>query len=250
MGASRPIEPEPSPRATGSRADGGSIDRLRAVVSDEASIREWTAVANDSIVATAGILEGFAGAGADQRALVLAAVIATIAGMFATGGSRWAEAAAERDAQLDAAADEAASLAVAPEEELRELVAYYQAKGLSSDLAHRVAEELTARDPLAAQLESEHGIRRVLSRTDLVMAGIGAALAYGVGAAIPLVITVVVPTAIETSLIFVAVIIALVFTSVIGARTGHTNFRHTLVRALTVGIVTMVVSYAVGTIVF
>jgi hypothetical protein len=38
-------------------------DFVRAVLTDEASLRQWTAVANDGIIAPAGILEGFAGAG-------------------------------------------------------------------------------------------------------------------------------------------------------------------------------------------
>jgi hypothetical protein len=66
------------------------------VLTDEASLRSWTAVANDGIIATAGILEGFAGAGASDRALLIAATVATIAGMLAAGGAKWAEVDAER----------------------------------------------------------------------------------------------------------------------------------------------------------
>ena len=73
------------------------------MLTDEASLRSWTAVANDGIIATAGILEGFAGAGATDRALLIAATVATIAGMLAAGGAKWAEVDAEREAHLKAA---------------------------------------------------------------------------------------------------------------------------------------------------
>ena len=68
--------------------------------------------------------------------------MATITGMLAAGGAKWAEIDSEREAHLKAAAEEAASLAAEPEAELEELVTYYEAKGLSAELARAVAEQL------------------------------------------------------------------------------------------------------------
>src|SRR5690349_19544412 len=78
---------------------------LRTAVTDRESLRSWTVIANDGIIATAGIPEGFAGAGATNRTLITAATTATIAGSLSVGGSEWAEAAAEREAELTAAAE-------------------------------------------------------------------------------------------------------------------------------------------------
>src|SRR5215467_673717 len=103
---------------------------LRAAVTDPESLRSWTLVANDGIIATAGILEGFAGAGASSRTLITAGTTATIAGMLSIGGVEWAEAAAERDAQLKAAEEETIEIAVQPDVAHAEVVAYYEAKGL------------------------------------------------------------------------------------------------------------------------
>src|SRR5262245_26783551 len=89
----------------------GRLARVRAAVTDPNSLRSWSVVANDGIIATAGILEGFAGAGASHATMVTAATSATIAGMLSAGGSEWAEAAAEREAHLSAAEEEAADLA-------------------------------------------------------------------------------------------------------------------------------------------
>ena len=107
-----------------------------------------------------------------------------------------------------------------------------------------------ARDAVDAQLESEHGILEIMSRAETVRAGIGSAIAYLLGAAIPLIITVVVPVAAESSLILAAVLVSLIVTSSIGARTGHMKLTHALARALTVGLGTMAVSYLVGSLVF
>lgn len=223
---------------------------IRALLTDEASLRSWTAVANDGIIATAGILEGFAGAGASDRALLIAATVATITGMLAAGGAKWAEVEAEREAHRKAALDEAASLALSPEAELQELVDYYQAKGLSPELARAVAEQLSAHDAIRAQLESEHGILEPLTRTDALVAGVGSAIAYLLGASVPLLITYFAPVAIETWAIVTAVAISLVVTSVVAARTGHMHLGRTLVRTLAVGLGTLAISYAVGQLIF
>jgi VIT1/CCC1 family predicted Fe2+/Mn2+ transporter len=235
-------------------ADAGPAQDLRAsiqaVVTDEASLRSWTAVANDGIIATAGILEGFAGAGATDEALLVAATVATIAGLLAAGGAKWAEIDAEREAHLQAAADEAAALAAAPDAELEELIAYWTAKGLTPETARAVAEQLNAHDAIAAQLESEHGILAVITKTQAVVAGVGAAIAYLIGAAIPLLITVFAPVAIEAWAIVAAVSVSLVVTSVVGARTGHMHVGRTVARTLAVGLGTLAVSYAVGQLIF
>jgi vacuolar iron transporter family protein len=220
--------------------------RLWAAVADRGSLRSWTQVANDGIIATAGILEGFAGAGASNRTLITAGTTATIAGMLSVGGAEWAEAAAERDAQLTAAEEEATEIARQPGVEHAEVVAYYEAKGLTPRLAREVADQLMARDAVDAQLESEHGILDVISRAETARAGLGSAIAYLLGAAIPLSVTVVVPVAVEGWFILGAVLASLIVTSGIGARTGHMSLSRTLVRTLTVGLGTMGVSYLVG----
>jgi vacuolar iron transporter family protein len=222
------------------------LGRLWAVVADRESLRSWTQVANDGIIATAGILEGFAGAGASNRTLITAGTTATIAGMLSVGGAEWAEAAAERDAQLTAAEEEAAEIARQPGAEHAEVVSYYEGKGLTPQLACEVADQLMARDAVDAQLESEHGILEVMSRAEPARTGIGSAIAYLLGAAIPLSVTLAVPVAVEDWVILGAVLVSLIVTSGIGARAGHTDLSRTLVRTLTVGLATMAVSYLVG----
>lgn len=236
--------------ATDPAARPAPLGWLRAAGADRESLRSWTQVANDGIIATAGILEGFAGAGASNQTLIKAATTATVAGMLTVGGAGWAEAAAEREAQLTAADEEAAEIARQPHVEHAEVIAYYEAKGLTPRLAREVADQLMANDPVDAQLESEHGILEITSRAATVRAGIGSAIAYLLGAAIPLIVTVVVPATVESSLILAAVFVSLIVTSGIGARTGHMNLLRTLARALTVALGTMAVSYLAGNLIF
>jgi VIT1/CCC1 family predicted Fe2+/Mn2+ transporter len=232
------------------RRRAASIGWLLSAACQPGSFRRWSLVANDGIIATAGILEGFAGAGADHATLVTAATSATIAGMLSAGGAQWAEAAAEREAQLSAAEEETAEIARQPEAELAELVAYYEAKGLDTPLAQEVASRLMARDALNAQLESEHGILEVKSRAEAVLAGIGSTIAYALGAIVPLLITLTVPVRVEAPAIVLSALVSLTLTSIIGARTGHMKLGRTLMRTLFVGLWTMGISYLLGRLIF
>jgi VIT1/CCC1 family predicted Fe2+/Mn2+ transporter len=220
--------------------------RRPAWYADARILRAFVVDANDGIVATAGLLEGFAGAGASDSTLLLAASAATIAGSLSIGGARWAEEAAERDAQLVLAAEEAAQLAANPDDEVAELAAYWEGKGLAPALAVEVARQLSVQDALAAQLESEHGIDAIPSAASTVRAGVLAALSFLVGALVPLLVTVLVPVALEAWAIVAAVVLSLALTSLVAWRSGNLSFRRVATRALTVGIGTVVVGYAAG----
>ena len=227
-----------------------ALTRLRTAMTDAASLRSWTVDANDGIIATAGVLEGFAGAGAGDSTLLTAAIVATVAGGLSLGGAKWSEETAEREAQLRVAREEAAQLELSPAEEMVELAGYYESKGLSADLARLVAEQLTARDALAAQLETEHGIREVMSRAAPVWAGVAASVAFVLGALVPLLITVLVPVQVEGWAVLFAVVVSLILTSIVSARTGRTGVLRTMARSLTVGVGTLGASYLAGLLIF
>ena len=211
-------------------------------------IREssWAIDANDGIIATAGLLQGFAGAGAGYQLLVFAAIAAMLAGGLSAGGAKWAEVAAEREAQLQIAKEEEAELARDPDGELAELVEYWEGRGLAPALAREVADQLTARDALGAQLDAEHGLEEIIPPAAPWWAGVETAIAFMIGAAIPVLITFFAPVAIETAAIVVAVVISLALTSLVAAGLGRLSALRMLLRSLVVGLGTMAVSYAAG----
>ncbi|WP_109208520.1 MULTISPECIES: VIT1/CCC1 transporter family protein [Microbacterium] len=210
----------------------------------------WAIDANDGIIATAGLLQGFAGAGAGDRLLLFTAVAAMIAGGLSAGGTKWAEVAAERESELELAAEQQAELDRDPGGELAELAAHWQSRGLSPELALEVAQQLTSRDALGAQLDAEHGLEEITHRSAPWWAGLETALAFMVGAAIPVLITFLAPVAIETWAIIVAVVVSLALTSLVAAGVGRLSALRMLIRSLAVGLGTMGVSYLAGVIFF
>jgi VIT1/CCC1 family predicted Fe2+/Mn2+ transporter len=226
------------------------VRELGDFLGDPQSRRSWSLAGQDGCISTAGLLLGFSGAGVPQYTLLIAGTAAIVAGMLTAGGAKWAEAAAERDAQLKALIAERHDVRHQRDAERAELAAFYEDKGLSPSLAARVASQLMVRAPLRAALEAEHGITRLLSRPAAVAGGVTSAMAYALGAICPFLIAYYLPVDIEVWVITLAVVITLVLTSVIGARAGHMNVRRTLLRSLAVGGVTITVSYLVGQIAF
>ena len=219
---------------------------LRARFRDASAFRSWTMEANDGIIATAGLLLGFAGAGASNRVLLFTAAAATIAGGLSVGGASWAEEAAERDAQLLYAQRESDDLATDPHGELEELTRHWEERGLTPETAEEVARQLTDKDALAAQLEWEFSFDQPMPVTFPIWFGVGAGLAYMVGALVPLLITLFAPVEVGPWAILAAVTVALVLSSVVAARTGQLMPRRMLARTLAVGVLTMAASFAAG----
>ena len=105
---------------------------------DREVVRELVVDANDGIMAVAGIAEGFIGAGAGTSATLIAVLAGSIAGSIALAGAKFTETAIERDAHLVVLDEVRRQLNLSPDEELRELAALYEAKGLSPALASRL----------------------------------------------------------------------------------------------------------------
>ena len=89
-------------------------------------------------------------------------------------------------------ARERAELATQPEFEREELAHIYIERGVSSDLAHQVADQLMAKDALGAHARDELGISEVTTARP-IQAALTSAATFAVGAAMPLAMVVFMP---------------------------------------------------------
>ena len=78
--------------------------------------------------------------------------------------------------------------------EHKELAAIYVARGLDPSLAKQVAQQLMAHDALGAHARDELGISKTLSARP-IQAALASAGSFAVGAAMPLLVTAIVPEA-------------------------------------------------------
>jgi vacuolar iron transporter family protein len=92
-------------------------------------ITEWVRPhvpdASDGILTSAGICEGFAGAGVSTKVLIFAGFAGLLAGTLAAGAAEYSKTGAERDQQVAQLTGERAQLATAPDAELDELTQLY-----------------------------------------------------------------------------------------------------------------------------
>jgi len=216
---------------------------------DRERLRDLVVDANDVIVAIAGVVEGVLGAGLGNRAAATAVLVATIAGAIGLGGSKYTEMAAERDARDKLLDEERDQLLRSPDQELDELAAFYEEKGLAPDLARTVAVELSATDALAAHAEEEHGIEVDEPEPPPLVDAIASGLAFMLGALAVVVIVAVTPSDWRVPITLVAVTIGLGLTSAVIARWGDVPLWRTVARNVAVGFTSMAVAYTVGSLV-
>jgi VIT1/CCC1 family predicted Fe2+/Mn2+ transporter len=213
---------------------------------DRRAVRTHLVDVNDGVIATAGVVEGLLAAGAAITTIVVAALSAMLGGGVALGGMKYSEAADERDAELAVLAEERRLHELQPEEELAELAALYEDKGVSPALARQVAEELSTKDALLHHAEVEHGI--TLNGDSPTPAGTAvlAGLGFMVGAAVPLVVSMAAPAAWRIPLTVLAVVATLCVTATVVARLGGLSIGRTVLRTVLIGVLTMSLTFAGG----
>jgi VIT1/CCC1 family predicted Fe2+/Mn2+ transporter len=201
--------------------------------------------ANDGIVSVAGLVVGVAGATADRASIFTAGLAGLVAGAVSMALGEYVSVSSQRDTELAALAQEKRELREYPEDELAELTAIYQAKGLSLSTARTVANELTAHDPLAAHLDAELGI----DPAELISpwhAAAASAVSFLFGALLPLVAILLPPPGWRVPITVVAVLIALALTGAVSARLSGANSRRVLLRVIIGGACGLAVTYGIG----
>ena len=167
--------------------------------------------ANDGIVSTASLVIGVAAAGAGQHNVLVTGVAGLVAGAMSMAAGEYVSVHSQADTEKADLSREQAELQTAPAAERRELAAIYVARGLAPDLALQVATQLMTHDALGAHARDELGISATLSAKP-VQAALASAASFAVGAALPLVVTALVPysrllpAVSGTSLVFLAVL--------------------------------------------
>jgi vacuolar iron transporter family protein len=208
-------------------------------------IRPHFPEASDGILTSAGICEGFAGAGVGSHVLFFAGFAGLVAGTLAMGAVEYSKLRAEHDLQASELAAERVRLETTPEAELDELTDLYVSRGLSPDLARQVAVELTAHDALAAHAEAEYGITAA-SRVDPLRDALAVSVAFAAGAVLPWLAIVLIPGSTRAFVTFVVVLAALALTGWVSARISHIQPLWPMVRTASIGAVAMLITYFAG----
>jgi VIT1/CCC1 family predicted Fe2+/Mn2+ transporter len=202
--------------------------------------------ANDGIVSIASLVVGVAGATTSTSALLTAGVAGLVGGAVSMALGEYVSVSSQRDTERALIAKERRELKEMPEEELEELTQLYRDRGLSDATAAQVARELTTHDALSAHLEVELHI----DQHDLANpwhAATSSAIAFTLGALLPLLAILLPPPEWRVPVTFAAVLVALALTGTISARLGDAPVGRAVLRLVIGGALALIATWLIGT---
>ena len=186
--------------------------------------------ANDGILSTASLVLGVAAAHGTHSNVLVAGVAGLVAGAMSMAAGEYVSVHSQADTEQAELDVERKELKADDKGEHKELAAIYVARGLDPSLAKQVAQRLMAYDALGAHARDELGISKTL-RARPIQAALASAASFGVGAAMPLLVTAISPVA---SLIYVVSGTSLLFLALLGGLAAHVGGARVAVGAIRV----------------
>lgn len=185
--------------------------------------------ANDGIVSTASLLLGVAAAQVAHENIVLTGIAGLVAGAMSMATGEYVSVHSQADSEKAALEQERSELETDFHGEVRELTAIYMRRGLDHQMASLVAEKLMAHDALGAHARDELGISDVMMANPLQAAAVSA-LSFAIGAALPLGVVLLAPTAMLVPAIVTSALCSLAFLGGVAAKTGGAKVRDGVIR--------------------
>jgi VIT1/CCC1 family predicted Fe2+/Mn2+ transporter len=201
--------------------------------------------ANDGIVSTASLIVGVASAATGTSEVLVAGVAGLVAGAMSMAAGEYVSVSSQSDTEHADLDRERMELETQPEFEREELAQIYVKRGLTTDLAHQVADQLMAKDALAAHAHDELGISEMTTARP-IQAAFTSAATFAVGAAMPLAMVLVAPTASLVWVVSAASLLFLAFLGAIGAKAGGANVMKATLRVTFWGALAMALTAGIG----
>ena len=201
--------------------------------------------ANDGIVSTASLIVGVAAAGSGRPEVLVAGLAGLVAGAMSMAAGEYVSVSSQSDTEQADLARERAELATQPEFEREELARIYIERGVSPDLAHQVADQLMAKDALGAHARDELGISEVTTARP-IQAALTSAATFAVGAALPLVIVLLLPVSVLIVGVSGASLLFLAILGAVGARAGGAKVGRATLRVTFWGALAMALTAGIG----
>jgi VIT1/CCC1 family predicted Fe2+/Mn2+ transporter len=201
--------------------------------------------ANDGIVSVAAVVVGVAGATGTTGPILTAGMAALVGGAISMALGEYVSVSSQSDSQKHMIAEKRRDLELRPEENRANLARLYEDKGLSPTTAARVADELTDFDALGSHLAAELN----LDEDDVVSpwhAAFASAVAFTLGAILPMLAILLPPDAIRVPVTFAVVLAALGITGWIGATIGGGSRLRAASRVVLGGALALAATFAIG----
>ncbi|MDB4959764.1 MAG: hypothetical protein JWO36_7333 [Myxococcales bacterium] len=188
---------------------------------------------------------GVAASSAGRNTILVAGVAGLAAGAMSMAVGEYVSVSSQRDAEEADIAKETQELESSPRAELKELTGIYVQRGLDHELAAKVAQQLSARDPLAAHLRDELGIVKGSLSRPLQAAWISAA-SFAMFAMLPILALLVAPASYRMETIAIATLASLVVLGGLGGHLAGASVKRAALRVTIGGALAMLVVTGIG----
>ena len=201
--------------------------------------------ANDGVVSTASLIVGVASAHSSLTAIATAGFASLVAGAMSMAAGEYVSVSSQADLEAAAVEVERRELEEDHAGEKKELANIYVKRGLTSDLAAQVADQLMQHNALDAHLRDELGISELTTPQPL-QSSVASAVSYALGAALPLLTVYIAPTDYLVPMVAVVSLVVLAVLGAVAARTGGAKMWAGAARVLLWGALAMAVTAGLG----
>ncbi|KRM71679.1 VIT1/CCC1 transporter family protein [Lacticaseibacillus brantae] len=208
-------------------------------------VRAGVMGANDGIISTAGAVIGVSGAQKPLATVLIAGVFMVLSGALSMAGGEYVSVSSQRDMQQADINRIQQQLIDQPE----------QVRILTEAALVRMGETPAHATTLADGLIASQAVEKIqhlvygsssLASLDPIQAAIFDGVAFVLGAILPLMCIAFLPAAIKVIGTMIVVLLCLAATGVVSAKFGKANLWRSMWRNLAVGVLTMIITYGVG----
>ena len=204
--------------------------------------------ANDGIISTASLILGVAAAAAAKSDIMLAGAAGLVAGAMSMAAGEYVSVSSQSDTEQADLAKERLELAEDPDFEEEELAQIYVARGVEVGLAREVAQQLMAKDALAAHARDELGMSEITAARP-IQAALTSATTFSAGAAAPLALVLLSPASLLIPIVAAGSLIFLAVLGFLGAKIGGAAALTPIIRVTFWGALAMAATAGIGAIV-
>ena len=201
--------------------------------------------ANDGIISIAGVVIGVASATSNIWFILISALSAIFAGAFSMAGGEYVSVSTQKDTEEAAIAKEQALLDRSPEAARESLYQTFLSQGDCETAAEVKVNQAFSKNPIKVLVEEKYGVD-LEEITNPWHAAFSSFLAFSVGSLPPTLAILLFPEPYRIPVTVVVVALTLLLTGYISAKLGKAPVKQAMLSNLTVGLLTMFVTFAVG----
>ena len=209
------------------------------------TLRAGVLGANDGILTVVGVLFSVAVATSNRFTIFIAGLSDLLACAFSMASGEYASVSTQRDIEETSAIKEKGLLKTDFPGELNLVQAYYEKRGVTKDTAAEIAKDLMAKKPLETVLSIKYDVTENHYMNPWY-AAFASLISASSGGILPLFAMTVSTESFKWPFTILAVCFSVALTGYLSARLGDGMVKLAIKRNVIIGIITMIIHYAVG----